>query len=78
MTFSAKAAVITFTGGTATDAYNNTHVTTEHGTYFNIVSYVENGFEMRYVSSSNNYNAQTVVSITGQKMTLYTVTGLEV
>lgn len=60
MTFSAKAAVITFTGGTATDAYNNTYVTTEHGTYYNIVSYVENGFEMRYVSSSNNYNAQTV------------------
>lgn len=58
--FSAKAAVITFTGGTATDAYNNTYTTTENGIYYNIVSYVEQGFEMRYVSSTDNYNAQTI------------------
>ena len=34
MMFSAKAAVITFTGGTATDAYNNTYTTTENGIYY--------------------------------------------
>lgn len=58
---SLKAAVISFTGGTATDAYGNTYTTTANNTtYYNIVSYVEQGFKMEYVSSSNNYSFQTV------------------
>jgi hypothetical protein len=62
MMFSAEAAVITFTGGTATDANNNTHVTTQNGIYFNIVSYVESGFQLNYVSSTGDYSPQTVGS----------------
>jgi hypothetical protein len=60
MTFSAKAAVISFTGGTVTDQYNVTSTTTGGSMYFNVVSYVENGFQLNYVSSSGNYNAQTI------------------
>ena len=61
MTFSAKATVITFTGGTAIDANNITHVTSETDTFYNIASYVESGFQLNYVvSSGSSYFPQTV------------------
>ena len=60
MLFSAKATVITFTGGTAIDANNIPHVTTQDWTYSNIVSYVESGFQLNYVVSSGSYFPQTV------------------
>ena len=60
MLFSAKATVITFTGGTAIDANNIPHVTTQDWSYSNIVSYVESGFQLNYVVSSGSYFPQTV------------------
>jgi len=56
---SAYATVISFTGGTATDANGNLYTTAANQTYYNIVSYTENGYELDYVSNGN-YNAQAV------------------
>jgi hypothetical protein len=60
MMFSAKATVITFTGGTAIDADNIPHVTSETDTFYNIASYVESGFQLNYVVSSGSYSPQTI------------------
>ena len=65
LTCSSLATVITFTGGTALDANGNTHVTSQDQTYFNIVSYTENGFELDYMTNGN-YQSQTVGNYYGQ------------
>lgn len=56
---SAYATVITFTGGNAIDQYGNIYVTNQDYTYYNIVSYTENGYQLDYVTDGNS-QSQTV------------------
>jgi hypothetical protein len=59
LTSSAYGTVVDFTGGIATDPNGNTFITSQNQTFYNIVSYVEDNYELKYITNGS-YSAQTV------------------
>ena len=58
---SAKATVVTFTGGIATTSDGQTHITNNSQPFFNVMSYAEGSFLLTYnVTPGSGYQSQTV------------------
>lgn len=76
---SAKAAIITFTGGTATTATGSTFTTNNQPSVGNIVSYSEGSFLLSYNSTSGQYESQTVGNYygTGDVIHAHWINGLQ-
>jgi hypothetical protein len=59
LTSSAYGTVVDFTGGIATGSNGNTFITSQSQTFYNIVSYVEDNYELKYITNGS-YSMQTV------------------